>query len=598
MRIAMLSCNTGEGHNSTARAIQEVLNGRGVECETVDVLALLSPRISRFICNWHARLYKYTPKLWDVGYRAVENMDSRSDESDMLFDILAFGNNKLKTILEQGSFDAAICTHVFAAMMMTELRKSWNPALPCYFVATDYTCYPYANNCDIDGFFIPARDLSGDYISAGIPAEKLIPSGIPVRQEFYRQRDRQLARKQLDLTENAFVALLMCGSMGCGPMRKLAKDLAERMPENSLLVAFCGKNEKLFDSLSSIENPKLRVMGYTNQIATYMDAADVIVTKPGGLSSTEAANKRLPMVFINAVGGCENYNFSFFLNRGYAVGSPDPEKVVSLAAELACDPARRERMTEALGKGFACNSGEMIADIVLAAARKYRGVAEIPEGIEAAEMGNPLDTEGGCSMETKNCETILNLARSFAGESQARTRYTIYAEEARKEGMEWIARIFEETAANEAVHAEEFLEMLKSLGGCADNIDLTAGYPYQLGNTTENLAAAAAGELHEHDEAYPAFAQTARQEGFDDAARLWLQIARIEGVHHNTFLAMKEQLESGTMTKKEKAVVWRCLNCGYTYEGPNACDPCPVCGKSAYWQEGELDKKKMLDEKH
>lgn len=195
-------------------------------------------------------------------------------------------------------------------------------------------------------------------------------------------------------------------------------------------------------------------------------------------------------------------------------------------------------------------------------------------------------------------ETILNLARSFAGESQARTRYTVYAKVARQEEQEWIARIFEETAANEAIHAEEFLEMMKKLGGCGDNIDLSAGYPYQLGTTEENLAFAAAGELNEHDEAYPAFAEMARREGCDEAARLWLQIARIEGVHHNVFQSLLEQLQGGTLTKKKKPIVWRCLNCGYTYEGPNACDPCPVCGKNADWQEGELDKKKMMEKKH
>lgn len=197
-------------------------------------------------------------------------------------------------------------------------------------------------------------------------------------------------------------------------------------------------------------------------------------------------------------------------------------------------------------------------------------------------------------MENKQSETVLNLARSFAGESQARTRYTVYADIARKEGQEWIARIFEETAANEAVHAEEFLEMMKSLGACTDNLEICAGYPYQLGNTSENLAAAAAGELHEHDEAYPGFAEMARREGYDDAARLWLQIARIEGVHHNTFRQMKEQLDGGTLTKKNEPIVWRCLNCGYTYEGPNATDPCPVCNKSAAWQEGELNRKQMM----
>ena len=200
-------------------------------------------------------------------------------------------------------------------------------------------------------------------------------------------------------------------------------------------------------------------------------------------------------------------------------------------------------------------------------------------------------------MEFLNSETRKNLVRSFAGESQARTRYTIYAQEARKDNCEWIARIFEETAANEAVHAEEFLEMHQALGGCADNIEVSAGYPFRLGTTVENLGFAADGEREEHDDAYPGFAEIARREGYKDAARLWMQIARIEGVHHNVFKTLEEQLLKGELTEKDEPVQWRCLNCGYTYEGVRACDPCPVCGKSAGWQEGPLDKKQTMEKK-
>ncbi len=193
-------------------------------------------------------------------------------------------------------------------------------------------------------------------------------------------------------------------------------------------------------------------------------------------------------------------------------------------------------------------------------------------------------------------ETVTNLARAFAGESQARTRYTVYAQVARKEGWEWIAQVFEETAANEAVHAEEFLEQLQKLGGCAPNIALNAGYPFELGTTAENLSFAARGELEEHTDAYPAFAELARREGCDEAARLFMQIARIEGVHHNSFRQLHQQLSEGSLTEKETPITWRCLNCGYTYESRRACDPCPVCHKSAGWQEGALDNKQLMEE--
>lgn len=200
-------------------------------------------------------------------------------------------------------------------------------------------------------------------------------------------------------------------------------------------------------------------------------------------------------------------------------------------------------------------------------------------------------------MDFLHSETRKNLVRSFAGESQARTRYTIYAQTARKEGLEWIARIFEETADNEAVHAEEFLEMLEKLGGLADNIQVCAGYPFQLGSTVENLEFAAHGEREEHDDDYPGFAEMARREGYKDAALLWMQIARIEGTHYSRFHALAEQIRRGVLTEKGEPVHWKCVNCGYSYEGVRACDPCPVCGKGAGWQEGQLGRQTLPKKK-
>lgn len=197
-------------------------------------------------------------------------------------------------------------------------------------------------------------------------------------------------------------------------------------------------------------------------------------------------------------------------------------------------------------------------------------------------------------MDFLHSETRKNLARSFAGEAQARSRYSAYAQVAREQGQEWIARIFEETAANEAVHAERFLHLLCDLGGGGENLVVQGGYPFVLGSTAENLRAAAAGEREEHDSAYPAFAELARREGFADAARLWMQIARVEGNHHLQFQALAIQLDGGTLTEKPEPVHWRCLHCGYVYEGQRACDPCPICGKPAGWQQGQLDRSAML----
>lgn len=370
LRILMLSCNTGEGHNSTAKAIMEVLHARGVESVLVDVLNCLSPSFSKFVCNWHARLYKYAPKLWDAGYRVAERNTAEPDETTPLYELLALGARKLWQILLDGAYDAIICVHTFSALMMTEVRRSYGSVEPCFFVSTDYSVSPYLEQCAIDGYFIPAEDFVASFVEAGLPGNRLIASGIPVRQEFYRVKDPLEARTELNLPKQGPVVLLMCGSMGCGPIRKLGVELARRLPERGMVVAICGNNEKLYESMQEIHAENLRVLGYTTNIADYMSAADLIVTKPGGLSSTEAASKHLPMVLINAVGGCEAKNFERFLQRGYALGSKEPETVLEQTLALAQDPERLVQMRRNLAADFSRNSAAIIADRVMEAVRR------------------------------------------------------------------------------------------------------------------------------------------------------------------------------------------------------------------------------------
>jgi rubrerythrin len=200
----------------------------------------------------------------------------------------------------------------------------------------------------------------------------------------------------------------------------------------------------------------------------------------------------------------------------------------------------------------------------------------------------------GFFMDFMQSETRINLARAFAGESQARNRYTIYADIARKEGQEYLARIFQETADNEKVHGEEFLEMIqKHAPAPQENIHIDAGYPFPLGSTAQNLAFAAAGELEEFTTAYPAFAELAKREGFQDVARLFEQIATIEGLHHNVFQQAHSQLTGGTLYQKPQPIVWRCLNCGYSYVAEKPYAKCPVCQKDQGWAEGDIDNKQL-----
>ena len=360
----MLSCNTGEGHNSTARAVMEALEAKGVSCRLEDALACLSPRFSKFVCNWHVRLYKYGPMLIDASYRAMEHNPAEPEEATPVYELLAMGAERLHDLLREGGYGAVLCTHVFAGLMMTEVRRVWGAEMPCYFAATDYTCSPTVESCQLDGYFLPAEDLIPEFAAVGLPKEKLLPTGIPTCRAFRSRGDRAQARRALRLPAEGALALLLGGSMGAGPIRKIALGPLEK--SGATVAAVCGNNEDLCRSLEELSDPRLRVVGFTSRIAEYMDAADLIVTKPGGLTVTEAACKHVPMVLINAVGGCERRNFEYFLSRGCAMGSEDPKKAAEMAAFLVQNPARRQTMADNLAARFPGAAAERIAQILLA----------------------------------------------------------------------------------------------------------------------------------------------------------------------------------------------------------------------------------------
>ncbi|MCJ7615662.1 MAG: rubrerythrin family protein [Desulfobacterales bacterium] len=173
----------------------------------------------------------------------------------------------------------------------------------------------------------------------------------------------------------------------------------------------------------------------------------------------------------------------------------------------------------------------------------------------------------------KRTQTEKNLLTAFAGESQARNRYTYFASKAKKEGYVQIMAIFEETANQEKEHAKRLFKFLE--GG---EVEISASFPAGvIGTTLENLKAAAAGENYEHTQMYPDFAKTARKEGFEEIAKVFEAIAVAEKQHEKRYLDLASNIEAGRVFKRDEKVVWRCKNCGYLHEGNEAPDMCQAC---------------------
>jgi len=176
--------------------------------------------------------------------------------------------------------------------------------------------------------------------------------------------------------------------------------------------------------------------------------------------------------------------------------------------------------------------------------------------------------------DLKGTQTQVNLLKAFAGESQARNRYSYFASIAKKEGYVQIQSIFEETANHEKEHAKRLFKQLNS----GEELEITADFPAgTIGTTIDNLKGSAAGENYEHTSMYPEFAATAREEGFEDIAQIFESIAIAELYHEQRFLALIDNIKKDQVFKKEDKVTWRCRNCGYTHEGNEAPEICPAC---------------------
>ncbi len=372
MKLLILTCNTGQGHNSCATAVKEELESRGGRCDIVDSLGLISVKASEFISVWHARIYRYAPKAFGTGYAFAESHPEIFDEGKTLNTFFCTGAARLQTLLETERYDALLCVHVFPAMMAAELRRQGKGKLPTGFLATDYTCSPSVEEGDADLVLIPHEDLTGEFVSHGIERSRVVASGIPVHRAFAPCADKWAAKACMELPTAGKNLLLMCGSMGGGPIKELVYRLSELLGPGDSLCAVCGSNARLYEAIEKSKPRNVRLYGYTQEVPRLMDAADVFLTKPGGISITEAAAKRLPMVLNCTVDGCEARNLDFFLSHGYAQTGRDMEEVAQRCLALLWDDGARAAASAAL-RALDNKGAARICDAFYAAVRRWNG---------------------------------------------------------------------------------------------------------------------------------------------------------------------------------------------------------------------------------
>lgn len=378
MRALILTSKIGEGHNSCAQALQEAVQEDGGFCTECEALGLLTQALPRWMSALHTHVYRSVPSLFRAWYRYMERPTVFVCKYRGVRYFFRKSAEHLLQRVTEGQYDTIVCTHIIAALIVTEMLDQHPLPVRTYFVATDYTCSPGTRESRLGCYFIPAESLREEFASRGIPAEKIAVGGIPIRQAFYARADRGAAKRAFGvLPEHQHVAV-MCGSMGCGPMKKLAAFFARSLSPSQEATFVCGTNRKLYQALCRkyAGQSRIHVAGYVDNVSLLLDSADLYLTKPGGLSVTEAAAKSLPMVLLNVVAGCENYNLAYFTKLGAAATAGTLRDVAELCLRLLRDDGRREEMAAAYGKDPQRNSAREIC---------ARIRADIGEGAPPAE---------------------------------------------------------------------------------------------------------------------------------------------------------------------------------------------------------------------
>lgn len=323
MKLLFLSVPTGQGHNQVAIALENYYkNGTQVECRTLDVFDNVNPFLSDSVQRTYLLSTKMTPKMYGTIYGIADkrNANKYSSFGKFLKTVL---NKKLMRYIRDYKPDIIVATHTFSAIALTYLKKKYPIKAKTIAIITDFTVHPYWEDTDLDYYITATELLNHQIVNKGLSLDKVKPFGIPILTKFANKMSKSNARSYFGLC-NEFTILVMMGSMGYGnDTLNVIKEL-DYMPGGFQIVVVCGNNKKLKRQLDSL-NPhkKLLCFGFTNEVDKLMDASDCIITKPGGLSTSEAIAKGLPIIMLDPIPGQEDRNKEFLLNNGIALSISD-----------------------------------------------------------------------------------------------------------------------------------------------------------------------------------------------------------------------------------------------------------------------------------
>lgn len=349
MKVLILSITAGQGHNTTAAALNLYLESVGAECRILDTYSYLNKMLSGTVSKGYllsvenakfayARVYKHLEKR-----KKNANQLSATRLTNMLF------TKKMKKYIDIYDPDVIVCTHIFSGMIIDLLKQRHIIRAKTIGIVTDFTMHPYwEEGLHLDYVVIANENMCMSAKKKGFTDEQILPFGIPIHPKFAVNIPKEEARESIGLMPDKLTLLLMGGSMGYGHISETV-ELLDKIDLDFQIIIVCGSNTAVKNEIDKMQTKKKLInYGFTTNVNILMDAADCIISKPGGLTTSEALAKKLPIIMVNPIPGQEERNVQFLLNNGVAMAISDTNTLDSIIYELFGVPEKLEIMKRSI----------------------------------------------------------------------------------------------------------------------------------------------------------------------------------------------------------------------------------------------------------
>lgn len=352
MKILIISCSTGGGHNACAKYILEELKNNNIEAEFKDFYDIVNKKAKKLSEKLYLSTLNGNGKIFKVVYKLGE-LYSKTKLKSPVYSVNKLHRKKLYNYIIQNKIDLVITTHIFPALTLTAIKK-----VPFLLVATDYTACPFMEEAN-PNYYVIQNGIEKDFINKGIDEKKLLKTGIPVSSNFIKNAKN--IRYNLNIDKEKTI-LIMLGSMGFGNINKIVNNLLEI--DNTKIIIVTGSNKELYNKLKKIKNKKLITLGYVHNMNDLIYSSDIVVSKPGGLSSTEIASINKPLIHAFAIPGIETINTNFFYNHKMSIKCNNENEIIQNIIKLLNDDKLQKEMIKSQSKIINKNSASDLVKFI------------------------------------------------------------------------------------------------------------------------------------------------------------------------------------------------------------------------------------------